>query len=298
MPDIDGINISNPEKILFPEDNISKLDIISYYDKISPYMLPYLKNRPLVMQRYPDGIYGEAFYQKNTPDYFPDWIKTIDVAKKEGGITKYVICQNRETLIYLANLASLTFHLWLSNIKNLEIPDRLIFDLDPSPEIDFNVVIEVAQKFRKMLVDLGLNPFLMTTGSKGLHVVIPLKPKFNYEQVQLFAYGCAYILFHKEPKLVTLEISKIKRKGKVFIDTLRNQFGSLAVAPYSVRAKPKAPVATPIDWQELESKSFNSQKYNINNIFDKLKKKDPWENFFEYQASLIKPHKKLVKILE
>lgn len=296
--DILGINITNSDKVLFPELGLTKADIVQYYFKISKYILPYLKDHPLTLERFPNGINNKSFFQKNTPSYFPDWIERVPVQKKSSGkIVNYVVCQNRKTLIYLANLASITLHSWLSNIKKLDYPDRLIFDLDPSEEVSFGLVIEAALELKKILNSLGLAPYLMTTGSKGLHLTIPIEQKLNFEQVQLFAYGCAKVLFYKMPDKITLDMAKVKRKGKIFLDTLRNQFGALAVAPYSLRAKPGATIATPVEWKELKRSSFNSQAYNIENIFEYLNKTNPWPDFFKKKQSLLEPHKKLIKLL-
>jgi bifunctional non-homologous end joining protein LigD len=294
-----GIEISNPNKIIFPKSKITKFDLVSYYSKISNHILPYLKNRPLVLERYPNGINQESFFQKNTPKYYPKWIETVSVGKLEDGITRYIVCQNKKTLIYLANLATITMHVWLSNIKDLKKPDRLIFDLDPSPEVNFKSVVEIAFRLKDILTNIGLRPYVMTTGSKGLHISMAIKQEMNFRQVQTFAYSCAYIIYTQIPDLITLEMSKAKRIGKIFIDTLRNQFGSLAVAPYSVRAKENASVATPIFWQELTNKNFSSKEYNISNIFQKLKSsEDPWSDFLSDKQSLVKPHKKLIELLK
>lgn len=292
------LTLSNTDKILFPEHNYTKGDVLHYYAKIAEYMLPFLKNRPLAMERYPNGIHGESFYQKDASPFFPSWIKTHAVEKKEGGDTKYIICQNKATLLYIANLACITPHLWLSKLPRLEYPDKLIFDLDPSPEVTFPQIIDTAFKFRDLLLSLSLRPYIMTTGSKGLHVVIPLDRFFTFEAVETFAQGCAQLLIRTNQELLTTDIRKVKRKGKIFIDTLRNQFGSLAVAPYAIRAKPGAPIATPVIWDELNIKGFTSQQYTLANIFDRMASiQNPWPDFFNKPQSLKTAHKLLIKLL-
>lgn len=292
------LSISNPEKILFPEDKITKIDLINYYLRIAPFILPFTKNHPISMQRYPNGIYGKSFFQKDAPAYFPDWILRENVLKNEDGYTHYVVCQNTETLIYLANLACISIHLWLSTIEHLNMPDRLIFDLDPPSADYFDLVRETALSFRTILEELGLNPFVMTTGSRGLHIIVPIESLLPYSTVQNFARACAILLLRKNPKELTLELNKGKRDDRLFIDIYRNQFSATAVSPFSVRPKPKAPVATPLHWHELENNKLNSQTYNINNIFKRIETiDDPWKEIHKAQ-SLLESTKKLINLLE
>lgn len=292
------IKISNYNKVLFPENKITKKDLITYYLKIAPLMLQFFKDRPLSMERFPNGIYGQSFFQKDAFDYFPSWIERFNVPKKEGGVTHYVICQNTETLLYLVNLACITFHLWLSKIHKIYFPDRLIFDLDP-PSVDFFLLVKkTAKQFKLILESLGLRPYLMTTGSKGLHIVVPLEGTMPYTLVKKFAYGCALLLLKSNPEELTLEYRKENRDTKLFIDIYRNQFLATAVAPFSVRPKPNAPIATPIGWEELDNEDLSSQSFTINNIFSRLNIIDnPWPDFHKPQ-SLAQPITKLVHILE
>lgn len=261
------VKITNEDKIFFP-DNITKGDLVTYYKNIAPVMLKYLKNRPVMMHRFPDGIDGESFYQKDASDYFPKWIKQVLVEKK-AGYNNFVVCQNQATLVYIANQACITFHIWLSKIDMLDYPDKMIFDLDPSPGNTFNQVCKAALELKDLLENLNLKSFVMSTGSKGLHVVVPLDRNFNFDQVKNCAQDCARILVNNNTNL-TMAIQKEKRGKKIFIDTLRNQYSSTSVAPYSVRAIARAPVATPLYWDELLDKSLSAQKYNINNIFSRL----------------------------
>lgn len=272
-----NIKLSNLDKILYPEDNITKQDIIDYYKNIADYILPLIKNRPLTLKRFPNGINTPGFFQKNTPDYFPDWIETIKISKKTGGSTSYILCNNLETLIYLANLAMLEPHIWLSTSKKIKNPDRVIFDFD-SEKPQFKNVCHAAKLLKKILDDLKLESFVMTTGSKGLHVVIPIQPIIDFDKSKDFARKISQQLLDNNPELFTLEVHKKKRQGKIFIDFLRNAFTQTGVAPYGVRAKPGAPVATPLFWDELDDPKLTSQKYNIKNIFKRLSKiPDPWE---------------------
>lgn len=281
------VAITSPGRILFPRDNITKKDLIDYYQRIAPVMIPYMKNRLLTMQRFPDGIDHEGFFHKNIPDYFPKWIRRVSVKKKEGGSVHYMVCNNAASLVYLANAACITPHLFLSKIDKLEYPDQMIFDLDPSKKNDFASVKHVAKIMKQLLEELGLVPFVKTTGSRGLHVLVPLDRKLDYATVRAFAYQIAQVVAAAEPKLVTLEVRKAKRAGKVFIDTLRNSFTATAVAPYAVRAHPGAPVATPIYWQDLDIPRFHSQTYTIENIFERIDHEgDAWKGMNRSARSL------------
>ncbi len=290
-----AVELSNLEKVLIP-DGITKGDIITYYDKIADHMVPYMKNRALMMQRFPEGISGEAFYQKDASSYFPSWIKQVLVPKEGGGHNNYVVCQNRATLVYLANQACITSHLWLSRIDKLHNPDHIIFDLDPSAH-DFSMIRMIALAIKDLLDTLGLTSFVMTSGSRGLHVYVPIDRKLDFHEVKAFALLCAKVIMHEHPDATTLEIRKEKRGKKVFIDTLRNQFGSTSVAPYSIRPKPHAPIATPLHWHEVESAELGPQSYNIANIFKRLEKiDDPWKDQLEIRQSLKTPQAKLKKL--
>ena len=285
------IALTHTDKILLPP-SISKGDIIDYYINIGDKMVPYMKNHPLMMHRFPNGLAGESFYQKDASDYFPLWIKRQKI-EKVGGFTHYVVCQNKATLIYLANQACITPHLWLSRISNLDFPDRLIFDLDPSSD-NFNDVRLIALTLKKLFDELNLDCFVMTTGSKGLHVTVPLDKKLDFKAVRAFAVACALHIKEVLPKKVTLEIRKEKRGNMVFIDTLRNQFGATAVAPYAIRARPGGPVATPLHWDEVEERTLTSQKYTLHTLFKRLETiDDPWHNFLSLAQSLKKAQKTL-----
>lgn len=285
------VEITNPDKILLPK-KITKGALIEYYDKIAEHMIPYMKNRALIMHRFPDGLEGESFYQKDASAYFPTWIKTV-LIPKEGGYNNSVVCQNHATLVYLANQACITPHLWLSRIDKLHFPDRLIFDFDPAGD-DFSTVRFLALALKELLDTLGLIAFVMTSGSRGLHVIVPLSRTLEFKQVKAFATCCAEILVHAYPEKATLEIRKEKRGERVFIDTLRNHYGATSVAPFAIRAKRGAPIATPLHWYEIDDASLSPQKYTITNIFKRLKAlDDPWKELLTLRQSLKKPMKKI-----
>ncbi len=273
------IDISHRDKVLFPDSGITKGDLIDYYQKIAPTMLPHLKDRPVTMQRFPDGIERSGFFQKQVSDYFPDWIRVaqIDLLQEEQD-QQQVVVENASTLVYLANQAAITLHAWLSRVDKLHYPDRMIFDLDP-PDSNFNLVREAARELRQMLLEVGLTPYLMTTGSRGLHVVTPLDRSVEFDQVREFAKDLADVAASRRPDRLTTDVRKDARHGRLFLDYLRNSYAQTAVAPYSVRAKPGAPVATPLLWEELGESSMRSDRFSIRNVFDRLDRRgDPWQD--------------------
>ena len=292
------IIMTHENKLVFPNSGISKGDVIDYYKKIANYMLPYLQDRPLTLHRFPKGIRQEGFYQKNASDYFPDWIKTIKIKKKDGWVN-HVICDTKETLVYLANQGTITFHIALSKIDKLEYPDKLIFDLDP-PNGAFGPVIASANTLRLLLEsELGLTSYPMLTGSSGIHIVVSLDQSENFDGVRAFAKNLAGYLAKKYPKDFTIEMRKDQRKGRLFLDYLRNSYAQTAVCPFSVRAFEGAPVATPIDWEELENGIHSSKAYNINTIFDGLTQKvNPWKDFDKHANNLSGAKKELEKLIE
>ena len=289
------IELSNLDKVLFPDAGLTKGDLVHYYRRISNTMLPYLRNRPLNMHRFPDGIQGEGFFQQHASDYFPPWIERVRVSRKEDGTVEHVVCQDAATLVYLANQACITPHVWLSRIDALDRPDRLVFDLDP-PTSDFEPVRAAARHLRSFLEELELPAFVMTTGSRGLHVLIPLDRSEGFDAVRSFARDLATALARRHPQQLTVEQRKAQRNDRVFLDYLRNSYGQTAVAPYSVRARPGAPVATPLEWHELAHRSLGPQSYTLRNIFRRLgQKADPWRDLSDCSISLTAARKRLGK---
>lgn len=291
----EALKLTNQDKILFPKSKITKGDLIEYYKKIAPFILPYLKNRPLVMQRFPDGIEKEGFYHKNAPEYFPSWIKTINIPSADKKPVHYVLCNNKKTLLYLVNQATIVFHGWLSKVNKLHYPDKMIFDLDPAGKAHFKDVQNAAQIIKNFLEKLDLKSMPILTGSRGVHIVVPLKTVHTFEFVHNFAHQIATFLSNQFPKILTTEISKSKRKNRIFVDYLRNNLSATAVVPYSVRALQDAPIAIPISWPCLFSKNINAQKYTVQNIFKHVKLNDKKETTFSNQ-SLKKAWKKFQKI--
>lgn len=269
------VEITNEDKVLFPKDQITKWDLIAYYEKVSSRMLPLIKDRPISMERYPDGIKKGGFMQKEVSIYFPSWIKTQQV-KKENGSVKMFFSNTKDTLRYLANQACVTPHVWQSRLPRLEYPNRMVFDLDP-PGKDFGLVVETAKHLRVVLEeDFKLKSFVMTTGSKGLHLVVPLKPVHPFDEVRAFAKKVGEIMVKKEPSLYTVNSRKSGRKSKLFIDYLRNGYAQTAVAPYAVRALDGAPLAIPLSWSEVSAR-LSPQLFTLKTIKRRLAKADPWK---------------------
>ncbi len=293
---IDGrtIEISNPAKLLFPGDGITKAEIVDYYQRIAARMLPHIRGRPVTMVRYPDGILSGGFFQKEISDYFPEWIGRVKVTK-EGGSVTHPLCDTAAGLVYLANQATVTLHVWLSRVGRLHNPDIMVFDMDPAAE-DFAAARAAARRARDLLEELALTPYIQTTGSRGLHVVVPLDGAADFRTVRAFCRDVARLLADRGPDTLTTEQRKAKRMRRLFLDTGRNAYAQTFAAPYTVRAKPGAPVAAPLDWSELGK--GDSQRYNIRNIFRRLgRKDDPWEGMWRDTRGLAEARKRLNGIL-
>ena len=279
MPIIDGhqITISNPDKVMFPADGITKGDLVEYYQRVAERMLPHVRGRPLHMNRFPDGIGRIAIQQKRIPDSFPQWIKRATVDLHRGGTITHALIDNAATLVYLANYNMITAHVWLSRMEAPEQPDQLIFDLDPSDE-DFRLVRRTAISLRTLLEELRLVAYVKTTGSRGLHVVVPISIAPSFEEVHVFADVIAQRLAAGDPDHLTTEFIKQKREGRLFIDVNRNAYGQTVVAPYSVRARRAAPIAVPIAWADVESDALRPDGVTMRNVWDWLQgRDDPWD---------------------
>lgn len=268
---LEGVEISHPDKILFPEKKLTKKDMVVYYHRIADRMLPYLKDRPLTLQRFPDGIETDGFYQKSAGDYFSEFIERVTIKTKEGE-NDQVICNSKKALIYLANQGVITFHVWLSRKDMLEKPDKVIYDLDP-PANSFAKVQDAARKVGDFLKDQNLQPQLMTTGKSGFHVFYKRRRTQDFDAVRKEARERAEKLVEKYPELFTIETLKKNREGKIFLDYLRNAYAQTAVCPYSLRPIPSAGIATLIEWSEL-SKIKSPDQYGPGNIFNRLSQKD------------------------
>jgi bifunctional non-homologous end joining protein LigD len=292
------VETSNEDKVLFPDDGITKGDLMDFYDAVAEHILPWLRDRPLVMQRFPDGIEAKGFYHKQVAEHFPDWISTVTV-EKSGGEERQelVVCDKKATLVYLANLGCVTLHPWLSRCDRLDRPDQLVVDLDPPPNGAFASVRAAARACRDLFDELELPTFVKTTGSSGLHVVVPLDRGEDFDGVRAFARAATALLAARRPGELTTEIRKDKRRGRVFLDVARNAYAQTAVAPYSVRPLPGAPVATPISWDELSR--VGPRSFTTRNLFRRLSRiEDPWKGLKRRASGLSRARRRLETLLE
>lgn len=269
------IDLSRPDKVLFPDDGITKADLAEHYRSVARRMVPQLRDRPLMMVRHPDGIGKKALVQKNVPAYFPDWIRRAEVPK-EGGTVTHAVCDDAATLVYLAGQACVTPHRWLSRADRPDRPDRLVFDLDPAEGAGFEDVRWAARQVCGLLDGLGLPALLMTTGSSGLHAVVPLDRQTGFDDVRAFARRASDLLAERYPERLTTEQRKAERRGRIYLDIQRNAYAQTAVAPYAVRALPGAPVATPIAREELDDPGLGARRWTMATIGERLHGDDPW----------------------
>ena len=294
--EVAGVEISKPDKELFPKSDrggaVTKLDLAHYYEAVADVMVPHLKGRPVNMQRFPDGIGTTSFYEKKVPSHFPDFVHTTEVTTADGR-QRQVVIDDARSLVYLAQQACVTAHTWLCRHDDLDRPDQMVIDLDPSvPGLDR--VRRATLLVGELLDDLGLTSVVKTTGSRGYHVVVPLRRTETFDDVRAFARDAAQVLVEREPDLLTLEARKAKRGDRVLVDIQRNAYGQTAVPPYAVRARPGAPVATPITWQEVGR--VEPDQHTIRTIGRRLSRGgDRWAELPKGQ-SLGKPREALRKL--
>jgi bifunctional non-homologous end joining protein LigD len=292
-----SVEISHPDKLLFPADGLSKADIADYYETVAEWMLPHVRDRPLSLMVFPDGIDGQGFFQKNTPRHYPDWIKRVE-AEKRGGTVNHAVISNADTLVYLVGQNAITPHVWLSRADRLRQPDRVVFDLDPAPGADFAAVRRAARRTGDLLREVGLEPFAQVTGSKGIHVWSPLRRRATFEEVKPFARAAAELLANRYPDELTTEFRKAERGGRILVDVLRNAYAQTAVPPYAVRPRPGAPVATPVAWDELSDSKLRADRWTVSNVLRRLNAKgDPWADIASFARGLSRSRKRLEALL-
>ncbi|HSO06705.1 MAG TPA: non-homologous end-joining DNA ligase [Pelomicrobium sp.] len=292
-----SIELSNEDKPLFPDAGLTKGEVIDYYRDMAEAILRHGADRVITMQRFPDGIGKKGFIQQARADYFPDWIKgaRLERVGEKGGKVEHVVLRHQADIVYLANQAVITFHGWLSRMKKVSRPDRLIFDLDPPHGDDFDAVVSGARRVRDLMKQLGMTPYVMTTGSRGVHVVAPLDAGAEFDDVRDFARAMADRLAARFPNELTVAQRKNKRRGRLYLDVMRNSWGQTAVLPYSLRAKPGAPVAAPLDWSELGR--VGPQSYHLGNVRRRLgAKDDPWADIDRHRCGLGPAREKLEKL--
>ncbi|MFE0107060.1 non-homologous end-joining DNA ligase [Streptomyces sp. NPDC059009] len=294
------VHLHRPDKVLFPKgeggDEVTKADLVAYYRAVAPFMLPHLRGRPLMLERLPDGVGGPRFVQKDTPDHYPEWVTRAEVPKKEGGSLRHTVCDNTATLLHLADQACLTLHRFLSRAGHLDFPDRLVFDLDP-PEAasgagsgsgsgdDFDAVRAAAHLLGERLDQVGLPSAPMTTGSRGLHIVVPLDGRHDVDDVRAFAKDLADGLVAAHPDELTTAARKKDRGERLYLDVQRNGYAQTAVAPYAVRARPGAPVATPLAWAQLDEPGMGARRWSVADAVEQART-NPWEGLLSRGRAL------------
>lgn len=266
------LRLSNMDKLMWPDDGITKAGLIKYYADMADVLLPHLKDRLFIMSRYPDGINGEMFYQKDCPGYAPEWLKLFPVDSPETGKTiNYIVCNNLPSLMWLANQACIELHIWLARQPRINYPDIMVFDLDPFPPAGFQDTLEIAMLIKEALHQFDLTGYPKTSGATGLHIFVPVQPEYTYQEVrQAVEFICRQIhtVF---PQKTTLERLIADRTGKVYLDYLQNTRGKTMTFHYSLRPVAGAPVSTPLTWQEVKAGQIKPADFRIDNIRDRLK---------------------------
>jgi bifunctional non-homologous end joining protein LigD len=291
------VELSNAGKVFYPESGITKGDLVGYYRDVARRMVPYLRDRPLAMARYPDGITGERIFQKNVPRYFPDWVTRTRVKKQDGTLLQ-VVADKPATVVYLANQACIEMHMFLSRVSALDRPDQLVFDLDPPDDNRFDVVKHLALRLRELLEEeLGLTAFVKTTGGRGLHVHVALNAREDFDTVRRFARQASEVLATREPDLLTIEQRKESRDERVYSDIMRNAYAQTVVAPYSVRARPGAHVAAPLAWEELDDPGLTPGRFTLRTMGERLDgRPDPWAGLTRRRYGLTRAAQRLKKL--
>lgn len=291
------VEITHPDRVLFPDDGLTKADLAEYHHRVAPTLVGHLADRPLMLQRFPEGIDGAGFYQKEAGRGVPGWVRTVE-ARKEGGTVNHPVVDDEAALLALTNLGTISFHRWPSRADDLDHPDLLLVDLDPSSD-DFDDVRRAARWTRAVLDELDLAAYLQVTGSRGIHVVTPVDRGVPTDAAAAFAHSIARLLALRHPDDLTDEGRKAKRKGRLYVDVARNGWAQTAVAPYSVRPRPGAPVATPITWDELDDPDLRPDGFTTATVPDRLATvDDPWAGLARHARSLRSRWERLQRLLE
>ncbi|AMV36195.1 non-homologous end-joining DNA ligase [Planctomyces sp. SH-PL62] len=276
----EAVNLTHPGRIVYPDAGLTKKDVFAYYQKVAGRLLPFLKDRPITLERLPDGLAGSAhFWQKNTPASYPGWIPRVELQTERGKPVRYALVNDEPTLLYLVNQGTLTFHVWASRVGDLDRPDFVLFDLDPG-EASFADVVSVARAVKGELDELGVESFVKTSGKTGLHVLTPWTRKTDFDEARAWALELAEKVAGGMPERATVEIRKAKRGGRVYIDVLQNARGHHAVPPYVLRATPGATISTPLDWKEVASK-LDPAAFTAKKVLARLRKVDPFAGLVE-----------------
>jgi len=280
---IEGIKITNPDKLLFSKSKITKLDLVLYYQQVTPRMMPYLKNRIISTIRCPDGINGTCFYKKHL-NSGSKGLKRIDLPNDSGRKEDYYFITDISGLISEVQMNTIEFHIWGSKVKTIDKPDMIVFDLDPDEGLALKDLRQGVKDLKTILDLIPLKSFLKTSGGKGYHVVVPITTSANWQTIRKFSKNIAQIMSERWPDKYTINVRKINRQGKIFIDWMRNIKGATSVAPYSIRAKEKGSVSMPISWDELDS--ISPDDIDMEMAIKRLTIKDPWEDFFNVKQQI------------
>ena len=287
MDQVARIELSNPNKVLFPADGYTKADLAAYYESVAEWMVPHVRDRPLNLWRWNTGIGGRLVVQQDIPKGAPDWVKRVETPRRKGGSIEHVLCQDADTLRWLANQNCITPHVWSARRDRLDRPDHIVFDFDPEAGSEFALVREGALLAGERLRELGLEPFAMVTGSKGIHVIAPIKRTRDAAWVRERARELGVDIAERSPDTLTTEWRKEKRDGKILVDTARNTYGQTVVAPYAVRALEGAPVATPLVWEELSDPELSARSWTLRTVADRLAERgDPWAELPDHAVAL------------
>jgi bifunctional non-homologous end joining protein LigD len=277
--------ITHPEKVLFPEDGITKGDLATYYEAIAPVMLPYLQGRPVTMERFPSGIDAKGFFQKNVEKGAPQWLERVEVPKK-GGTVHHPLVSDARALLWLANQNCITPHAWPSRVPDLRHPDLCVFDLDPATE-DAAALRAAALAVRDLLLELGLSSWVKASGSKGFHIFVPLEPGTSFRDVARFSNRAGELLVQRHPDRLTQEFAKVDRGGRILVDTGRNGYSATFAAAYAVRPRNGAPVSAPVTWAEVESGAVGPATFTMNTMEKRIADVgDLWSTLFDAPQSL------------
>ena len=288
--------ITHPEKVLFPDDGITKGDLAAYYEAIAPVMLPHLRGRPVTMERYPAGIGEKGFWQKDVSKGFPPWLQRVEVPKKDG-VVHHPVVTDVQSLLWITNQNTVTQHVWASRVPHLDHPDLCVFDLDPSSEDDAAAVRAAAIGLRDLLEELGLPSWVKTSGSKGFHIVVPLDGRTPIDVVARFANEVGALFVRRHPDRLTQEFSKADRGGRIYVDTGRNGYSATFAAAYTVRAKRGAPVSAPCTWDEVERGEVHPRTLTLRNMPDRVAAAgDLWAGLLRRRRSLTRPIEKLARL--
>jgi bifunctional non-homologous end joining protein LigD len=280
------VKLSHPDKVLFPADGLTKADLAGHYARVAEAMLPHVRDRPMNLWRWNNGIDGERVVQQSLPKGAPDWVARVEVPRRKGGNIFHGLINDGRTLRWLAQQNCITPHVWNSRADKLDRPDRVVFDLDPTVE-DFGVVREAALTVAEVLRELGVEPFAMVSGSRGIHVYAPLKRTRTADEIRAAAQTIAERVVERRPDTLTTAWRKEKREGKILVDVARNTYGQTVVAPYAVRALPGAPVATPVSWDEVADASLDPQGFKLRDMGERLRGAgDPWAEMESSAATL------------